>query len=66
MPSTKGRSWKMERASVIVKGKTRPRSNKYSGSDSDQRPEPGSRSRVWVGGYTRGNGKKVAGYFRSL
>lgn len=65
MPSAKGRSWKMERASVTVKGKSRPRSNKYSHSDSDQRPEPGSRSRVWVGGYTRGNGQKVSGYYRS-
>jgi hypothetical protein len=66
MPSAKGRSWKMERASVSQKGKSRPRSNKYSKSDSDTRPEPGTRSRVWVGGYTRGNGQKVSGYYRSI
>jgi hypothetical protein len=66
MPQAKGRAWKLERASVTVKGKSRPRSNKYSGSDSDQRPEPGTRSRVWVGGYTRADGVVVKGYYRSL
>jgi hypothetical protein len=56
----------MERASVHTRGSDRPRSNKYSGSDSSQRPEPGSRERVWVGGYTRSDGRKVRGHYRSL
>ena len=59
-----GRAWKMERASVNVKGKSRPRSNKYSGSDSAKKPAPYSRARVWVGGYTRADGVKVKGYYR--
>ena len=65
MPSSKGRAWKLERASVHVRGKSRPRSNKYSGGDSDTRPAPGSRERIWVGGYTRADGSKVNGYYRS-
>jgi len=64
MPAAKGRSWKLERASVKVAGKSRPRSNKYSGGDSDKRPAPGIRERVWVGGYTRADGSKVSGYYR--
>ncbi|HVL15616.1 MAG TPA: hypothetical protein VM529_23800 [Gemmata sp.] len=59
------RSWKMERASVSVAGQSRPRSNKYSGGDSGQRPAPGSRERIWVGGYTRADGSKVKGYYRA-
>ncbi len=62
----KRKSWKGERASVTVRGKSRPRSNKYSKSDSTSKPEPGSRERVWVGGYTRSDGVKVAGHYRSL
>jgi hypothetical protein len=65
MATTKGRSWKMERASVSVKKKDRPRSNKYSKSDEHKRPAAGLRSRVWVGGYTRDDGTKVKGYYRS-
>lgn len=65
MPQPKGRAWKMERASVTVKGKDRPRSNKYSGSDSSRKPATGSRSRVWVGAYTRSDGVEVSGYYRS-
>jgi hypothetical protein len=65
MATNKGRSWKLERASVTARGKNRPRSNKYSKSDSDTRPAAGSRDRVWVGGYTRADGSKVSGYYRS-
>ena len=65
MATSKGRSWKLERASVTVAGKSRPRSNKYSGGDSSKRPAPGSRSQVWVGGYTRADGSKVSGYYRA-
>lgn len=64
MATAKGRSWKLERASVNKQGKSRPRSNKYSGGDSDKRPGPGERERVWVGGYTRADGSKVHGYYR--
>jgi hypothetical protein len=66
MPSKKGRAWKLERASVHLEGGGRPRSNKYSASDHDQVPAPGTRSRVWVGGYTRTDGRKVRGHYRSL
>ena len=64
MPASKGRSWKLERASVKANGKSRPRSNKYSGGDKSRKPAPGSRERVWVGGYTRADGSKVSGYYR--
>jgi len=64
MATKSGRAWKLERASVSVNGKTRPRSNKYSGGDTGKKPAVGSRSRVWVGGYTREDGTKVAGYYR--
>ena len=60
------RSWKPERASVSSRGNSRPRSNKYSGSDSKKMPAAGSRSRAWVGGYKRADGSKVKGYFRSI
>jgi hypothetical protein len=65
MPATSKRSWKGERASVSSANKSRPRSNKYSGSDSHKRPAPGSRDQVWVGGYKRADGSKVKGYYRS-
>ena len=65
MPNAKGRAWKQERASVKVAGKTRPRSNKYSGGDSGKKPTAGSRDQVWVGGYTRNDGTKVSGYYRA-
>jgi hypothetical protein len=55
----------MERASVSERGKSRPRSNKYSGSDSGKEPGAGERKRVWVGGYTRQDGTHVSGYYRS-
>jgi hypothetical protein len=55
----------MERASVSKRGASRPRSNKYSKSDSSQRPSAGSRVRIWVGGYTRSDGTRVEGYYRA-
>jgi hypothetical protein len=58
------RSWKNERASVSRSGSARPRSNKYSNSDQTERPSSGSRSRVWVGGYTRSDGTRVSGHYR--
>jgi hypothetical protein len=65
MPSARGRSWKNERASVTVRARSRPRSNKYSGSDSKEPPAAGERDRVWVGGYKRADGTQVKGYYRS-
>jgi len=58
------RSWKMERASVHSQGRSRARSNKYSASDSHEAPPPGSRSRIWVGGYKKNDGTSVAGHYR--
>lgn len=65
MPTKSGRAWKQERASVSRAGSSRPRSNKYSGSDPGTKPGPGERSRVWVGGYTKRDGTKVGGYYRA-
>jgi hypothetical protein len=65
MPAQSKRGWKMERASVSVRGRNRPRSNKYSHLDQSKRPRAGERSRIWVGGYVRSDGQKVAGYYRS-
>ena len=65
MAKSKGRAWRMERASVHVAGKTRPRSNKYSGGDSSKKPAPGTREQVWVGGYTRSDGTKIKGHYRA-
>jgi hypothetical protein len=64
MATTKARSWKGERASVTARGKSRPRSNKYSGGDKGKKPASGSRMQVWVGGYRRSDGSKVSGYYR--
>ncbi|HZQ08662.1 MAG TPA: hypothetical protein VFD70_18920 [Anaerolineae bacterium] len=61
-----GRAWKMERASVSKKERARSKSNKYSKSDTGKKPEAGTRSRVWVGGYTREDGTKVKGYYREI
>ena len=55
----------MTRATVHKKGAPRPRSNKYSASDHDERPGKGSRSRVWVGGYERQDGTRVEGHYRA-
>jgi hypothetical protein len=65
MPNRQGRPWKLERASVNERANSRPRSNKYSESDSGKKPAPGSRERVWVGGYEKADGTKVEGYYRS-
>jgi hypothetical protein len=65
MPVKSGRAWKLERASVHVAGKSRPRSNKYSGGDEGRKPGPGERVRVWVGGYTRADGTKIPGHYRT-
>ena len=65
MAASKGRSWKLERASMSRSGQSRPRSNKYSGSDSKPVPPAGSRRQVWVGGYTKADGTKVEGYYRA-
>ena len=65
MEKAKGRAWKLERASVHVAGKTRPRSNKYSGGDSGKRPAAGTREQIWVGGYSRGDGTKIKGHYRA-
>ena len=58
-----GGSWKNERASVSEKGKSRPRSNKYSGTDSTKRPNSGRRDQYWRAGYTRKDGTRVKGHY---
>ena len=50
-----GRAWKLERTT----------GRKYSGGDSKPEPAPGTRQKVWVSGYTRGDGTKVEGYYRT-
>jgi hypothetical protein len=55
----------MERASVHHHVAHRPRSNKYSKSDTTTRPAARARDQVWVGGYTRADGTKVKGYYRA-
>lgn len=65
MASKSNRSWKLERASVSRADKSRPRSNKYSGGDSSKEPAPHTRDRIWVGGYSRADGTRVHGYYRS-
>jgi hypothetical protein len=62
--SSKRSGWKNERASVHRAGAKRAKSNKFSKTDTTRRPAPGSRSKVWVGGYTRADGTVVAGHFR--
>lgn len=68
MGAKRGRAWKMERASVTLKGRSRPRSNKYRPrpADTSRRPAPGRRQKAWVGGYTKANGTKVRGHYRSI
>ena len=63
--SKNNRSWKMERASVLQADKSRPRSNKYSASDSSRKPAPRHSRQIWVGGYKRADGSKVKGYYRA-
>jgi hypothetical protein len=66
MATSKASRWKGERASVNDRGRSRPRSNKYSGGDTTKRPPAGARGQVWVGGYRRADGSKVSGYYRSV
>jgi hypothetical protein len=66
MATKSGRTWKLERASVDVENKSRPRSNKFSESDSHAAPEAGSRKKAWVGGYTKTDGTEVKGHYRTL
>ena len=56
----------MERASVTRRNQRRPASNKYSRSDTSERPAAGARQKIWVGGYTKHDGTEVAGYYRSV
>jgi hypothetical protein len=55
----------MERASVRKRGVKRPGSNKYSKGDKGKKPRPHSRKGLWVGGYTRKDGVRVKGYYRT-
>jgi hypothetical protein len=64
MATKSGRSWKLERASVSEAEKSRPRSNKFSDSDSHPKPAAGTRSKVWVGGYKKSDGTEVHGHYR--
>ena len=66
MPKKQGRSWHLTRASVHRKGADRPRSNKYSAHDQDERPAVGERKRVWVGAYSRADGTRVEGHYRNI
>lgn len=56
-----GRSWKNERASVNKNGKSKPKSNKYSGSDTSKREDIAEQ--YWRAGYTRADGTKVKGHY---
>ena len=58
-----GRAWKNERASVSRKDQSRPRSNKYSSTDSSKRSEVDSSEQYWRAGYTRKDGTKVKGHY---
>ena len=63
--SAKRSTWKLERASVH-RGEARAKSNKYTKNDADKRPASHTRSKVWVGSYTRADGRKVEGHFRFI
>jgi hypothetical protein len=63
--ANKKRAWKMERASVGGGSRGRARSNKFSRGDADKRPRAHSRKGNWVGGYTKRDGTKVKGYYRT-
>ncbi|HSJ86180.1 MAG TPA: hypothetical protein VK909_03150 [Anaerolineales bacterium] len=56
-----GRAWKNERASVSKNNTSRPKSNKYSGSDKSKREE--NAEQYWRAGYTRADGTKVKGHY---
>jgi len=59
--SSRGRAWKNERASVNKQNKSRPKSNKYSASDSSKRED--NAEQYWRAGYTRKDGTKVKGHY---
>ena len=59
--SSNGRAWKNERASVNKQNKSRPKSNKYSGSDQSKRED--NSEQYWRAGYTRKDGTKVKGHY---
>ena len=62
--NSNGRAWKNERASINNKGKSRPKSNKYSKtSDTSKRPKGGTSEQYWRAGYTRKDGTKVKGHY---
>ena len=54
MSAKNGAAWKQERTT----------GRKHSGADSDKEPAPGERERFWITGYTRADGKQVAGYYK--
>lgn len=56
-----GRVWKNERASVNKSNASRPKSNKYSGSDKSKKEE--NSEQYWRAGYTRADGTKVKGHY---
>lgn len=56
-----GSAWKNERASVNKKNSSRPKSNKYSGSDRSKRKD--NADQYWVAGYTRKDGTQVKGHY---
>lgn len=58
-------SWKKERASSTSKSGSKSRSNKYrpEPADTSKRPEAGTGTRYWRGGYTRRDGTKVKGHY---
>lgn len=60
--NTSSGSWKKERASVNRKQKPKPKSNKYSTSDSRQKAST-PRDHYWRAGYTRKDGTQVKGHY---
>lgn len=58
-------SWKGERSSVHKREFPRPRSNKYRPRPADHttRPNAGTTTRYWRGGYTRKDGTHVRGHY---
>lgn len=60
-----GWAWKLNvRASANPE--VTPQNRKVFKSDTSTKPAPGTRTSVWVGGYTRADGTKVEGYYREL
>ena len=51
----RGRAWKLDRTT----------GRKYSDADRDRQPSPGDRQKFWVSGYTRQDGTKVEGYYKT-